>query len=500
MLRMVCGRGLLPSNNVRIQSTQTPFSYTSLINNYSRFAYGKVGVRQYAAKRPTVVGTPLNAPRAGPATIPRHIKLKATREGFKSIKKVGQIEGPSVTVVLIGWVIMSLTAGAMSMSMDTDPDQTALLLARPERLRNKLLSKSLDLLERELKIIMSCTEYSDDVKRLLLQDEFYADTLLTYCTHPGVNVEIRNYAAHILEVACRLPEMHQTVVLERGFHLKIIEALTEKDPSLYVKKQLATALCNFAIHSQPNDEGINDIALALGQAGVVKLLDLYHDNTYLRRRSQETAMERVSATCVAYAETKTEDVRLAGLTEAEWAQMHKYAALDAKARQSFMYEFKSSLVESGVLMYFHTAAGGLVWGVAESIRAKKPWKEVAKYGLRTSLVTCLVPIYFVGASVTIYNYARKQCEDSFDIMVLNSSAMMTLIPWYFILPKVERFSPFWIGGHVVGFVSFFCYLLYTNADNLQNDNNLKYRDDQYRRWKARQGMSFQVPAQPKADN
>ena len=37
-----------------------------------------------------------------------------------------------------------------------------------------------------------------------------------------------------------------------------------------------------------------------------------------------------------------------------------------------------------------------------------PHAEVVKYGLRTSLVTCLVPIYFVGASVTLYNYMRKK--------------------------------------------------------------------------------------------
>jgi hypothetical protein len=28
-------------------------------------------------------------------------------------------------------------------------------------------------------------------------------------------------------------------------------------------------------------------------------------------------------------------------------------------------------------------------------------------------------------------------------------------------PSVEAFSPYWIGGHVVGFVSFFTWLLYT---------------------------------------
>jgi hypothetical protein len=98
---------------------------------------------------------------------------------------------------------------------------------------------------------------------------------------------------------------------------------------------------------------------------------------------------------------------------------------------------------------------------------------------------------------------KWQCKDSLNIAELNAATGMTLLPWYFLLPKgmgaavqmvhvttddhsmeiyrsqlgqgrslklyflcrippsVEAFSPYWIGGHVVGFVSFFTWLLYT---------------------------------------
>eukprot|EP01134_Creolimax_fragrantissima_P007666 CFRG7666T1 len=483
-----------------MQSVIQPFRYAHGKTLWR--ASGLINQRFYAG-RPTVTGVPLN--RTAKAPIPRHVDLKMTREALERIKNPNStVAPPSSWVVVFGWVAMSLSLGAWSMSMDTDPDRSALLLAHPERLRSKLLSKSIELLERELNMIQSCAEFSDDVKALIMHDPVDTEMLLTYCTHPGVTVEARNSAARILEISSRLPQMSKIAVLERGFHQKVVDALNHKDPSLYVQKQLATMLCNFAIHTNiigeglSEDESIDEICLALGSAGVVSLLNKCHEHKYLKRRSQETAMERISAACVKASEDPSKtNMKWKKPNDEEWMLMLKYSFLDTEARKSIMYKFKSTIVESGVLMYFHTAAGGLVWGVAESIRAKKPMNEVLKFGLRTSLVTCLVPIYFVGASVTIYNYTRKKCEDSFDVFALNSCSMMSLLPWYYILPKVEKFSPFWIGGHVVGFVSFFCYLLYTNADSLQNDNNLKYRDEQYRRWKARQALTHIVPTAPK---
>lgn len=40
--------------------------------------------------------------------------------------------------------------------------------------------------------------------------------------------------------------------------------------------------------------------VALGRAGVVTLLDLCHNHKYLKRRSQEVALEKIAAACEAY--------------------------------------------------------------------------------------------------------------------------------------------------------------------------------------------------------
>ena len=41
-----------------------------------------------------------------------------------------------------------------------------------------------------------------------------------------------------------------------------------------------------------------------------------------------------------------------------------------------------------------------------------------------------------------------------------------------LLQWVESFAPLWLGGHIVGFVSFFCWMLYTESDLLKSDKLL----------------------------
>ena len=41
-----------------------------------------------------------------------------------------------------------------------------------------------------------------------------------------------------------------------------------------------------------------------------------------------------------------------------------------------------------------------------------------------------------------------------------------------LLQWVERFAPLWLGGHIVGFVSFFAWTLYTESDLLKSDQLL----------------------------
>ncbi len=41
-----------------------------------------------------------------------------------------------------------------------------------------------------------------------------------------------------------------------------------------------------------------------------------------------------------------------------------------------------------------------------------------------------------------------------------------------LLKWVESFAPLWLGGHIVGFVSFFSWTLYTESDLMRTDRDL----------------------------
>ncbi len=56
---------------------------------------------------------------------------------------------------------------------------------------------------------------------------------------------------------------------------------------------------------------------------------------------------------------------------------------------------------------------------------------------------------------------------------------MSLYPWVYILPIVDKVFPLWIGGHVLGFTSFFTWLLVSKSDVLQSDNLLSSQDEIY---------------------
>ena len=43
---------------------------------------------------------------------------------------------------------------------------------------------------------------------------------------------------------------------------------------------------------------------------------------------------------------------------------------------------------------------------------------------------------------------------------------------------METFAPLWLGGHIVGFSSFFGWTLYTESDLLKSDRELLSRAEQ----------------------
>ena len=141
--------------------------------------------------------------------------------------------------------------------------------------------------------------------------------------------------------------------------------------------------------------------------------------------------------------------------------------------------------------------------------------------VRTSLVTCFVPILMVGGApppgtgdgggcarparavaytlgggwvegrphapsdphhhahtftapgvVTAYNEANKQSDSMNEKFAVYFALCAAMYPCGRLLQWVERFAPLWLGGHIVGFLSFFGWMLYSEADLLKSDKLL----------------------------
>jgi hypothetical protein len=54
-----------------------------------------------------------------------------------------------------------------------------------------------------------------------------------------------------------------------------------------------------------------------------------------------------------------------------------------------------------------------------------------------------------------------------DFFGLYTLGLLSLYPWVHLLPVVEAWAPLWLGGHVVGFMTFGGYLIATKADIMQ---------------------------------
>ena len=92
--------------------------------------------------------------------------------------------------------------------------------------------------------------------------------------------------------------------------------------------------------------------------------------------------------------------------------------------------------------------------------------------VRTSLVTCFVPILMVGGVVTAYNEANKTSDSMNEKFAVYFTVCAAMYPCGRLLQWVERFAPLWLGGHIVGFLSFFGWMLYSESDLLKSDKLL----------------------------
>jgi len=155
----------------------------------------------------------------------------------------------------------------------------------------------------------------------------------------------------------------------------------------------------------------------------------------------------------------------------------KLAAMNAEDKKSAFYSIKASLLESGMILYVHTIAGGALWGLMYSVYDKAPPRTILRNMFRTSLVTGLVPAYFIGGCVSLFRHYHRECDTHSDLFNLYAATTyMTVQPWFYLLPVLESWSPLWLGGHIVGFMSFFIYMRVSDSDILKNDEQLRYAD------------------------
>lgn len=364
------------------------------------------------------------------------------------------------------WGLVSLNIGAF-LSMG---DEGVQILIYIEEFTGKVMSPDTsrrELIERLERVSRGASQ-NDSLKLAVLDAPGLTDRLLELLTSDAKNVSpaARNHAAKVLEYVGSLPEA-QLEMVARGMHETVLALLRADGTSLYLRKTLATLACHLA--SSPAN------VPALVRAGVVSALhDEQESCTKLRRQKVQVALRRL---CARLAGADEHTALLASLPAHERALVERYAALEAAAAREPLQAFRATLVESGVLLYLHTAAGGAAWGLAESLYQRRPVAALVQNVARTALVTCFVPICLVGGVVSTYNATNRTTDTVEEKFALYFTACLALYPARFVLEWVERFAPLWLGGHIVGFASFFAWTLYTESDLLKSDHGLLDKSD-----------------------
>lgn len=369
------------------------------------------------------------------------------------------------------WALVSLNIGGYF----SQGDEGAQVLLHLDEFSEAILSASTPrkLLGEQLERVSRGALQNDTLKlRLFERPDGIFDRLVELLDPPAearVTRTARNHAAKVIEAVSMHPEAARAMV-SRGYHLKLLQMLGADSTPLYVRKVLAATLCNLA--AQPEN------AAPLGRAGAVGALHAHCErgDPRLRRQKVSVGTSRL-AVAVAEADAAGGGGVTAKLAPPERALIAELALAEQQARLQPLHSARATLVESGVLLYLHTAAGGAAWGLFESLRAGSPRGMLLQNVARTALVTCFVPILLVGGAVTGYERTNRATDSVEDKFKLYFGACLALYPAQRLLAWVERFAPLWLGGHVVGFSSFFAWTLYSESDLLKSDRELLGKED-----------------------
>lgn len=357
------------------------------------------------------------------------------------------------------WSIISLNVGAYF----GQGDEGAQVLLHLDEFAERILAADTkrSVLTEALERVSRGAASNDTLKLRLLAQPFLFDRLLALCTDARVGGSARNHAVKVLEAITGSPEAQREIVAS-GRHTSYLELMQHEGTSLYARKALAAAVCNLA--------ELPDHAMTMGRVGTVSALMAEQEaDARLRRKRVEVGAARLACALHALGADA-----LAPLPSAERVLIERLAADEAAAAAGLgpLHSMRTTLLESGVLLYLHTAAGGAAWGLFESVRAGQGRAALMQNVARTALVTCFVPILMVGGVVTGYNRINKRTDSVNEKFVLYFAGCVALYPASRFFAWVEAFAPLWLGGHIVGFGSFFAWTLYTESDLLKSDSVL----------------------------
>lgn len=335
------------------------------------------------------------------------------------------------------------------------------------------LEKCLDVLTRGLPL-------STALREKVVSTEGVTPRLLELCRR-APTVKARHHAAKALDTTCALPAARHAFIAS-GLHEGMVAVVLDPAALSYVRKTIASALAQLASGAaraaETGDAQARDDLDRLSAAGVIRALQASLDDPASARQRTRGALLRM---CGALDPNSAQHATALGaLSETERALVEaRRAELASHAGDSLALLVDSAhtmLIEGGALMYLHTAAGGLVWGAFESLRTRQGARAVVKHALVTSAVTCLLPITLVGGLVTAYHELEKVTETRPQKLAMYTCAALLLYPGWRVMQVVEAVAPYWLGGHIVGFMSFFAWLRYTESDLLRTDAELLAAD------------------------
>ena len=390
---------------------------------------------------------------------------EAVAAKFAAAAPKGEFTGASRPVQLGLWALVSLNVGAWF----SQGDEGAQILIHLEEFTGALLDRETTRtrLTERLERVARGSQLNDSLKLKLLREPGLPERLLELLATDADNVSAaaRMHAAKTLENISSLREAKLEMV-ERGLHAPIVAVVADDGATLHARKTLAAAVCNLA--AAPEN------VAALGAAGAVAALDgEQRFSAKLSRQKVRVALQRLGAALDA-----DHAAVVNAMPPAERELVARLAAEAAEAADDPLNAARATLIESGVLLYLHTAAGGAAWGLFESVRNGEPRPVLMQNVARTSLVTCFVPILLVGGVVTAYERLNRTTDSINEKFALYGAACLALYPAGRLLQWVETFAPLWLGGHIVGFSSFFGWTLYTESDLLKSDRELLSKAEQ----------------------